>query len=208
MLKYAIHRPKLRPARFNISLLLPPAAGLTPPKSASVKWSLRSCWWQLVPGTARTATALLPASAAAAQAGRDPSAESVGAFTSSPLHLYPNPLEPWYLLLVLKGCQSLFGFVFPSLLQLNVSPPAATEGCAWSPTSACARVAILGLSVRRVRGTCPTTRRKTAYWTTSLTWRRTSLTWPAISYRSAQWGVASHRHPKLDTNLPTTTSRL
>lgn len=31
------------PVVFNILLLPTPAAGLTPPKSASVKWSLRSC---------------------------------------------------------------------------------------------------------------------------------------------------------------------
>ena len=71
---------------FNIWLLLVPAAGLMPPKSASVKCSLRSCWWRLVPGTARTDTALLPESAAAAQVGMAPSAESVGAFYSLHLH--------------------------------------------------------------------------------------------------------------------------
>lgn len=78
------------PVVFNILLLPTPAAGLTPPKSASVKWSLRSCWWRLVPGTVRMDTALLLESAAAAQAGKDPSAESVGAFTCTVTPLNPD----------------------------------------------------------------------------------------------------------------------
>lgn len=84
------------------------------------------------------------------------------------LHLFPsNPdraAAP-----CIRISRSLFWFVVPPFLQPNVSQPAATEECAWSPTSACARVAILGPSVRRVRGVCPMTRRKTAYWTTSST---------------------------------------
>lgn len=102
------------PVIFNILCLLPPAAGLTPPKSASVKWSLRSCWWRLVPDTVRTDTALLPESAAAARAGKDPSAESVGAFTSSPrtlterlLHAYEYP-GAYFGLLFLLSCSQMW----------------------------------------------------------------------------------------------------
>ena len=59
------------------SFSLTTVSGLMPRRSASVRWSLQSCWWQLVPDTVRTDTALRLASAAAAQAGRDHSAELV-----------------------------------------------------------------------------------------------------------------------------------
>lgn len=90
----------------------------------------------------------------------------IGGCLTSPVHLFTCTGA---VAACLRVHWSLFGCVFPPLPQPNVSQPAAMEGCVWSPTSACARVAILGPSVRRVRGVCPTTRRKTAYWTTSST---------------------------------------
>lgn len=184
---------------FHIALLLPPAAGLTPPKSASVKWSLRSCWWQLVPGTVRTDTAHRPESAAAAQAGKDPSAELVGAFTCSPA---PEPLLHAY------GYTGAYSGVFFLLYcsQMSASLPQwrgvygaqqvpVQEWLFWGPVWE-----EWGGYAQR-----PGERRHTGplYRHDVIPPRSDQL------YRiGVRAGGAYRRRPEVDTNLPTTTSRL
>lgn len=110
-------------------------------------------------------------SAAAVLAGRAPSAYEV-----------QSQSEHFICVFDFKVVHSLNGFSVCHS-QPNVNQPVATAGSAWSPTNVSARRDSLAASARKESEGREGTVRKTAFWSTSLTWRLTCWTSPVILYK-------------------------
>lgn len=84
-----------------------------------------------------------------------------------------QPLSTFFQLISAFACHS----------QPNANPPVVTVGSAWSPTSVSARKDSPVVSARKESEEHEGTVRKTASWSTSLTWRLTCWTSPVILYK-------------------------